>query len=581
MSSLNNKVFGGGQDDVNSVSDGNNKMNNELSHPPHNQQEEAGALALLAMNNSTKPSLPRSCLKSTLSTSTNKGRISWSEVESTVILFDHPHNQLCMSLEQMRINQVEKTCQIGKEIGLELRERDLEALQIEELQFPEDASERNKQVEIERSATNVKRRFLETNKVEKLPPHLEEQYRRCCLGVWHSSGPTGQMLETFIASCADREMVHNWFNKKSLTDPRRRSSVKETANILPSLPKAISEDNTQGQGATAELKIEEEEKNVVDSATAKDRSDNSAAATDTTAKSTSIKLSEKELDDCQLLLGLRGMLKKEDADNEISKLSENQLAFCEQQMNNCSLKTYLVDGVTSDDGQDEEEDGDETPLLSIKETAIVQPPVQDTSTHNDVQHTVEIISPYNEPSSKPKSQKVPTPNASNAENEHINAKQQASTKRYKRKYQPMSSNDTDGENMKQMSTSKRKKPRKSFLFGSQIKRSVEFVPFAGRGQSTKSKTLDGTEPDIPNPEEDLKVPSCNVAADGEDPAALGRADDTAEHRLLQQEAGPTAKSTNPSTPVPAKINDEKGGESLDKCEKRGSTGGNGKGGKIL
>jgi len=592
MSSLNNKIFGGGQDDVNSVSDDNNKMNNELSY---HQREEAGALA--PMNNSTKPSLPRSCLKSTLSTSTNKGKISWSEVERTVIMFDHPQNQLCMSKEQMHMNYNEKTCQIGKEIGLELRERDLEALQLEELQFPEDASERNKQVEIERSATNVKRRFLETNKVDELPPHLEEQYRCCCLGVWHSSGPTVQMLETFTASCEHHEMVHNWFNKKSLTDPRRRSSVRETANLLPSLPKAFSEDNTQGQGATAELKIEEEEKNVVDSATAKDRSDNSAAATDTTAKSTGIKLSEKELDDCKLLLGLRGMLKKEDADNEISKLSENQLAFCEQQMNNCSLKTYLVVRVTSDDGKDEEEDGDETPLLRIKETANVQPLVQVTSTnksnvemndkdavgddvHPPVQaNTVEII-PYNEPSSKPKSQKVPTPNASNAENEHINAKQQASTKRYKRKYQPVSSNDTDGENMKQMSTSKRKKH--SFLFGSQIKQPLEFVPFAGRGQSTKSKTLDGEEPDIPNPEEDLKVPSGNVAADGEDPAALGRADDgSAEHHPLQQEAGPPLKSTNPSTPVPPKIN-VKGGESLDKCEKSGgSTGGNGKGGKIL
>jgi len=199
-----------GQDDVHSVSDDkddNNKMNNELSHPPQAQQEEAGALALLAMNNSTKPSLPRSCLKSTLSTSTNKGRISWSEVERTVIMFDHPQNQRCMSLEQMHMNFNEKTCQIGKEIGLEVRERDLEALQFEELQFPEDASERNKQVEIERSATNVKRRFLETNKVDKLPPHLEEQFRRCRLDVWHSSGPTVQMLETFIASCADREMV--------------------------------------------------------------------------------------------------------------------------------------------------------------------------------------------------------------------------------------------------------------------------------------------------------------------------------------------------------------------------------------
>jgi len=265
------------------------------------------------------------------------------------------------------------------------------------------------------------------------------------------------------------------------------------------------------------------------------------------------------------------------------------------------LKTYLVVRVTSDDGKDEEEDGDETPLLSIKETANVQPLVQVTSTNNtnvemndkdavgdDVHppvqaNTVDIISPYNEPSSKPKSQKVPTPNASNAENEHINAKQQASTKRYKRKYQPVSSNDTDGENMK-MSTSKRKKHNtKSFLFGSQIKRSVEFVPFAGRGRSTKSKTLDGEEPDIPNPEEDPKVPSGNVAANGEDPTSLGRADDDpAEHHPLQQEVGPPLKSTNPSTPVPPKINDVKDGESLDKCEKSGgSAGGNGKGGKIL
>jgi hypothetical protein len=75
---------------------------------------------------------------------------------------------------------------------------------------------------------------------------------------------------------------------------------------------------------------------------------NSAAATGTTARSTVIKLSDNELNVCQQLLGLEGMLKGGDADCEISKLSDDQLAFCEQQMN-CSLKTYLVVGVTSDD----------------------------------------------------------------------------------------------------------------------------------------------------------------------------------------------------------------------------------------
>ena len=62
MSSSINRIFGGGQDDVHSVSDDNNKMNNGQSYPRQAQQEE-GALALLAtMNNSTKISLPRSCL---------------------------------------------------------------------------------------------------------------------------------------------------------------------------------------------------------------------------------------------------------------------------------------------------------------------------------------------------------------------------------------------------------------------------------------------------------------------------------------------------------------------------------------
>jgi len=76
------------------------------------------------------------------------------------------------------------------------------------------------------------------------------------------------------------------------------------------------------------------------------------------------KLSDKELDTCRQLLSLQGMLKREDADYEISKLSENQLAFCERQISNCSLKTYLVAGVPYNDGTDDEED-DEIPLQSI------------------------------------------------------------------------------------------------------------------------------------------------------------------------------------------------------------------------
>jgi hypothetical protein len=559
MSSSINRIFGGGQDDVHSVSDDNNKMNNGQSYPRQAQQEE-GALALLAtMNNSTKISLPRSCLKSSLSTSTNKGRISLSTVERTQIMFDHPQNQLCMSREQMHMNYVEKTRQIGKEIGLEVRERDIEALQLEELQFPEDASERNKQVEIERSATNVKVQFLETNKVDKLPPYLEELYRRCRLGVWHSSGPTDQMLETFTASCADREIVHK----------------------------------------TAELKIED-------------------------------KLSEKKLNDCRLLLSLQGMLMGEDADDEISKLSEDQLAFCEQQMNNCSLKTYLVVGVTASCADREMVAVARAAKLRVTSdvrTASTSSTSNGTSSSKDTSkggtagevgivvscivvivryllvlcsnksYTHMISFPYQQPkinngeeqetTAKLKIDESTTPKASQTKPTVRNkARQQASTIRDKRKYQSMSINDNDGENMKQTSTSKRKKHNgKSFLFGSQIKQPVEFVlvPVAGRGRSTKSKTLNGEEPDIPTtPEEDLKVPNSNVAADGEDPAALGRADDdTAEHRPLQQEAGPPLKS-NPSTPVPPKMNDVKGGESLDKCEKsKGSTGGNGKGGKQL
>jgi len=64
-----------------------------------------------------------------------------------------------------------------------------------------------------------------------------------------------------------------------------------------------------------------------------------------------VKLSEEELNVCQQILSLRGMLKREDADYEISKLSEDQLTFCERQTNNCisCLKTYLVAGITCDD----------------------------------------------------------------------------------------------------------------------------------------------------------------------------------------------------------------------------------------
>ena len=80
------------------------------------------------------------------------------------------------------------------------------------------------------------------------------------------------------------------------------------------------------------------------------------------------------------------------------------------------------------------------------------------------------------------------------------------------------------------------------------------------------------------PEENPKVPVGNTVGE-DDPVALGRADNGSAE---VDEVGPPLKSTNPSTPVPPKINDEKGGESLDKCEKSGGgTCGNGKGGKIL